>query len=227
MVSAAASLTDVMTEIGKAYSKANPGAMVRFNFGASGALQHQIEQGAPVDVFVSASAREMDSLQRSGSIDPATRCNVAGNELALIVPAGSKLTGWDGLKSSSVRRIAIADPNSVPAGRYAKETLSRRGLWDLLKAKYVFAENVRQSLTYVSTSDADAGLVFVTDARKAKARVRVVSEASDRDHSPIIYPAAVIKGNSRPAVAQRFVQFLNGPQARAILGRWGFKPAPR
>ncbi len=227
LVSAAASLTDAFGEIGREYTRANPRTTVRFNFGASGALQQQIQQGAPVDVFASASPREMDALQRRGYIEPGTRADFAANRLALIAPTRSRLHGWSDLRSPGVRRVALANPDSVPAGRYARETLIRRGLWDAVRSKYVFGENVRQTLTYVASGDADAGVVFATDARIERQKVRVVQLANPTDHSPILYPAAVVRGAPNPSAARRFVSFLRGPVAQAILARYGFAAAPR
>lgn len=221
LVSAAASLTDAFKEIGKAYTTFHPKDRVRFNFGASGALLRQIEQGAPVDVFASASPKEMDALQRHGGLRPGTRLDFAGNQLVLIVRPGSRVNKWDDLRQEEVRRVAISDPASVPSGRYAQETLTRRGLWKDVRPKAVLGENVRQTLVYVATGDADAGIVFVTDARIER-RVRVVRTADDRDHSPIVYPAAATSRAPHPEAAERFVQFLHGPTAQRILASYGF-----
>jgi molybdate transport system substrate-binding protein len=226
LVSAAASLTDAFKEVGAAYTKANPGTIVRFNFASSGALQQQIEQGAPVDVFASAAPKEMDALQARGHIKNATRFDVAGNRLVLIAPKSGKLHRWEDLRLDSVRRVALANPASVPAGRYAKETLERRGLWSVVQSKCVFGENVRQTLTYVANGDADAGVVFASDALIDKDKVRVAQEAAARDHSPIVYPVAVVRGAPNAGAARRFVTFLHGPVARAILARFGFTRTP-
>ena len=223
LVSAATSLTDAMNEIGKAYTRANPGTTVRFNFGSSGALQQQIAVGAPVDVFASASPREMDSLQRANRIEPASRIDFAGNRLVLIAPARSTLKRWDDLKAASVHRVAISNPESVPSGRYARQTLTKRGIWNVVQPKAVIGENVRQTLTYVAGGNADAGVVFATDALLERQHVRVVEEAvPGRDHSPILYPAAVIIGAPNAPAARRFVAFLQSPAAQRILAQYGF-----
>jgi molybdate transport system substrate-binding protein len=199
---------------------------VRFNFAASGPLGQQILAGAPVDVFASASPREMDALARAGRIEEATRADFAANRLVLIAAANSGVKGWADLRSPAVRRVALSNPDSVPSGRYALETLTRRGLWDGVRDKAVFGENVRQTLTYVAAGDAAAGLVFATDARAEPRRVRVVAAAlPGRDHAPIRYPAAVVRGAPNPRAARRFVAFLGTPPARAILNRFGFLPA--
>jgi molybdate transport system substrate-binding protein len=226
LVSAAASLTDALNEVGKAYSMANPGTIVRFNFGASGALQQQIAQGAPVDVFASASPREMDALQKMNRIEPDTRADFAGNRLVLIAPMGSALKHWDDLRAPTVRRVAISNPESVPSGRYARETLTKRGLWDTVQPKAIFGETVRQTLTYVSGGNVDAGIVFATDAQTERQRVRVVEQAvAGRDHSPILYPAAVLTMAPNALGARKFTAFLLSTSAQSILARYGFTPA--
>src|SRR5262249_46356174 len=158
------------TEIGKAFTKSHPGTTVCFNFGASGALQQQIAQGAPVDVFASAASKEMDALQKDGHIEPATRIDFVGNRLVLIARNGRLVKKWEDVTLPFVKRIAISNPDSVPSGRYAKETLTKRGLWNAIQPKLVLGENVRQTLTYVATGDADAGMVFSTDAAIEKKR---------------------------------------------------------
>jgi molybdate transport system substrate-binding protein len=236
VVSAAASLTNAFTDIGAAYTLAHPGTTVRFNFGASGILQTQIEAGAPVDVFASASPKEMDKLQSEQKIVSATRIDFASNRLALIAPAtpagqiappGKPITGWDDLASPDVKRIAISNPASVPSGRYAQATLTHRNLWDAVKPKAVFGENVRQTLEYVAAGNADAGIVFTTDALVDKDRVRVVAIAEPgKDHPPILYPAAVVASAPNAAAARSFVAFLRMKEAMGILQRYGFMPAP-
>lgn len=229
IVSAAASLTEAFTGVGAAFMKANPGIRVRFNFAASGALLRQIEAGAPVDVFASAAPQEMNALQRAGRLAPGTRADFAGNRLVLIAPAssGSPVRGWNSLTAAPVRRVALSDPDSVPSGRYARETLTMRGIWPTVRRKAVFGENVRQTLAYVANGDVDAGIVFASDTALQKRRVRIAATAvPGRDHAPISYPAAVIKSASNEADAGRFVRFLQSPAARRILARHGFLPPP-
>ncbi len=223
LVSAASSLTDALTEVGAAYTHLHPRTTVRFNFGASGLLQHQIAQGAPVDVFCPASPKEMDALQKEGRIETAGRMDFAGNRLVLIAPLRGRLRGWSDLTSPTIRRVALSDPGSVPSGRYAQATLTKRGLWEAVRAKAVFGTNVRQTLTYVANGDADAGFVFKTDALHDAGKVRVVSEATPgKDHTPIVYPVAVVSHAPNRVVAQDFVLFLKSAAARKILVRYGF-----
>jgi molybdate transport system substrate-binding protein len=226
VVSAAASLTDALREIGTQFMRDNPGIHLRFNFGASGLLQRQIEQGAPVDVFASAGVKEMDALEKEHDLAAGTRRDFASNRLVLIAPKGSKLQDWSQLAGPSVHRIAIAQPESVPAGRYARSTLEHRGLWDSVQARLVFGQNVRQVLTYVVNGDVDAGMVFATDARLEQARVKVVAGAiPGQDHEPILYPAAVIAASGQKRAAGRLVQYLTEPAAQRILKRYGFETA--
>lgn len=223
LVSAASSLTDAFNTIGVAFTQANPQTTVRFNFAASGVLQRQIEQGAPVDVFASASPKEIDALQQGGHLEARTRLNFISNRLVLIVPRGSRLKGWNDLKLNTVRRVALSNPATVPSGRYAQETLTRRGLWASLQPKMILGENVRQTLAYVAHGDADAGLVFATDAAIEKQRVRVAQTAvPGRDHEAILYPAAVLANAPHLPAARRFVAFLQSSTAQRICRRYGF-----
>ena len=226
LVSAASSLTEALNDVGAAYTRLHPNTVVRFNFAASGALQQQILQGAPVDVFCPASPKEMDALQKVGYVEAGTRIEFAGNRLVLIAPVRGRLHGWNDLSSPAVRRVALSDPASVPSGRYAQETLTKRGLWEAVKAKAVFGQNVRQTLTYVAHGDADAGIVFKTDALHDAGKVRVAGEAiPGKDHILIVYPAAVVSHAPNRPAAQSFVLFLQSAAARKILTRYGFSPA--
>ena len=221
-VSAAVSLKESLEEIGSLYRRERPQVSIAYNFGGSGTLQRQIEQGAPVDVFISASLREMDALEAKGLVLAGTRRNIATNEVVLIVPRDSKaVSGFGDLRASHVRRIAIGEPGSVPAGRYAKEALTFLGLWDEVRPKLVYTQDVRQVLEFVASGDADAGIVYRTDAELTE-RVQAVEVAPAGSHSPIAYPAAVLKESSNPDEAKRFVEFLAGPAAQAVLAKHGF-----
>lgn len=223
LVSAAASLTDVFEEIGKRFERERGGVPVQFNFGASGALAKQILAGAPADVFASASPKEMDELEKAGRIESKTRQVFALNSLALIAHPQIRLQDFAGLKAAGIRRIAISNPDSVPSGRYAQEALTKFGLWEIVKAKAVFGENVRQTLTYVMQGDADAGIVFSTDVRAAKGKVREVKRTRPgRDHKVPVYPAAVVAGSSNLVPAKFFVEYLLYHESQAILYRYGF-----
>jgi len=224
-VSAAISLKDSLEEIGKAYRGEKPGVTVHFNLGASGTLQQQIEQGAPVDVFISASPTQMNTLESKGLIEPGTRKDLVKNKLVLIVPKGKTgVSSFQDLAHPGVKIIAIGEPQAVPAGRYAREVLAYFGLHEQLKPKLVLGKDVRQVLTYVATGNADAGIVYITDALTTK-DVTVVATAPDDSHSPVVYPVAAIKSSQNPAAAKAFIEFLRGPKARAIFTKYGFVPA--
>jgi molybdate transport system substrate-binding protein len=221
-LSAAVSLKGALEEIVHLYGVEHPGVTVHFNLGASGTLQRQIEQGAPVDIFISASPKEMDSLESQGLLLPGTRKNLAKNSVVLIVPAGaSQISGFSDLVKPAVRSIAIGEPQTVPAGRYAQEVLTHLNLYDQLKPKLVLAKDVRQVLTYVETGNADAGIVYATDA-KISQKVSVIATAPQDSHSRVLYPGAVLKNSANPAVAKTFLEFLAGDKARAAFEKFGF-----
>jgi molybdate transport system substrate-binding protein len=221
-VSAAISLKDALGELGRAYEQSHPGAKILFNYAGSGTLQHQIEQGAPVDIFFSAAEKQMDSLQSKGLIVAGTRKNIVANDLVLIVPATSNLVrSFRDLPRPDVKIVALGQPETVPAGMYARQALDHLGLLTAVKKKTVYAKDVRQVLTYVETGNADAGIVYRTDAR-ISAKVRVVATAPADSHEPIIYPAAVVKGSKNVASARAFLDFLAGSEARAVFAKYGF-----
>ncbi|MGA2437053.1 MAG: molybdate ABC transporter substrate-binding protein [Acidobacteriaceae bacterium] len=223
-LSVAASLTETIGEIETQYRQDHAEIDFRNNFGGSGTLARQVEQGAPVDVFLSAAAGPMDELQAKGLIEAGTRHDLLRNTLVLIAPRGSGLQGFAGLTDKSVRQIALGDPGSVPAGQYGKETLTALKLYERVKGKIVLAKDVRQVLTYVETGNADAGLVYATDAQN-DARVRIVATAPEETHEPIVYPVAVVGAGRESGAAQQFVEYLKSPAAAAIFVKHGFTMA--
>jgi molybdate transport system substrate-binding protein len=222
-LSIAASLQEPIIEIETAYQRDHP-IEFRNNFGASGTLAREIELGAPVDAFLSAGTPPMDQLQSGGLLLEGSRTDLLRNSLVLIAPSGSRLKGFDGLTDNEVRTIALGDPASVPAGQYGKETLEALHLYDTLRSKFVLGKDVRQVLTYVETGNADAGLVYATDASISR-RVEVVAVAPENSHHPIVYPAAEIQNARNESVARDFIAFLRSPAARTIFERHGFKMA--
>jgi molybdate transport system substrate-binding protein len=221
-VSAAASLTEALREIGTRFEAGKPGVTVRFNFAASGVLIQQIIQGAPVDVFVSADQDTMARGIEQKVLDASTRRDFAGNTVVMITPAqgAPTLATLADLRRADIRRIAIGKPATVPVGRYAKQALDAANLWAAVEPKLVFADNVRQVLDYVARGEVEAGFVYVTDAQAMKAPVRVVTPLTG--HSPVTYPAAVVADSRQPALAREFHAFLTGTEAQAILARHGF-----
>jgi len=226
-VSAAVSLKDALEEIAQLYRTGKPDVAVHFNLGGSGTLQRQIEQGAPVDVFISASPAEMDSLEAKGLLSPGTRTNLVANRVVLIVPVSTtNIASFQDLALPHVKLIAIGEPQTVPAGKYAQQVLTHLGLYDRLKPRFVLAKDVRQVLTYVSTGNADAGIVYATDARLSS-KVKVVATAPPGSHSPVIYPMAIVKDSRNPSNAKEFETFLQKPAAQSVFQKYGFLPPGR
>lgn len=223
IVSAASSLTNAFGEIGTNFEKSNPDTKVIFNFAASGVLLQQVDKGAPVDIFASADQKTMDQAMEKNLIIPNTRRNFVSNELILIVPkaARTQVKTMEDLRTAKIEKIALGNPESVPAGRYTQEVLTNDGLWEDLKPKFIFGESVRQVLDYVNRGEVDAGFVFATDAAIAKDNVTVALEA--RKHKPISYPIAVIGATKNKDLANRFVEFVLSAEAQEILSKYGFK----
>jgi molybdate transport system substrate-binding protein len=224
-VAAAISLKEAMTEVAAAYKSAGRGE-VEFTFGSSGQLQAQIEYGAPVDVFISAAHKQVDELVKANLADGATRRVIAGNQLVLIVPADAKSApaGFAEVSDPKVRRVAVGEPKSVPAGQYAAQALKSLGLLDSLKGRLVYGANVRQVLDYVERGEVDAGIVYATDATESGDRVRVVARAEAKTHDPIEYPAVIVSHSRRRKPAEDFLDYLKSDKAREILAKKGFTP---
>ncbi|MCC5627241.1 molybdate ABC transporter substrate-binding protein [Nostoc sphaeroides] len=221
-VSAASSLKDALQDIKILYQQSKSNINISYNFGASGALQQQIEQGAPADIFISAGKKQVDALEQKGLLLAGSRTNLANNTLVLIVAQDVfGITSFANLTDSKIKKIAIGEPRSVPAGQYGEEVLKNLKLYDQLKSKFVFGNNVRQVLAAVESGNAQAGIVYATDAKTSN-KVKVVVTADEKLHSPIVYPVAVIKGSKNISAAKQFVQFLSGSQAKTVLRKYGF-----
>lgn len=221
-VSAAASLTDVLQEIGRQYEK-RTGQSILFNLGASSLLARQIEEGAPADLFISADDSTMDQLARSGLIVEKSRVNMLSNTLVIIVPRDSavEITSPQDLTRPSIRNIAVAEPNTVPAGVYAKAYLSKLKVWDRITRKLIPTENVRATLAAVESGNVEAGIVYKTDAFISRA-VKVAYEVPRAEGPVISYPAAVLADSGRKAAARSFLDYLESEEARVIFLRYGF-----
>lgn len=222
-VFAAASLTDALNEIGKAY-EAKTGNHVVFSFAASSVLARQIQSSAGADMFLSADLDWMDYLDKKALLAPGTRHTLLGNHLVLIAPAGLKANvkiapHFDLAGALGNSRLALADPASVPAGKYAKTALTNLGVWDSVSGKLAVAENVRAALAYVARGETTLGIVYNTDA-KIEPRVRVAGTFPDNSHAPILYPVALMK-DARPGAAD-FENYLESPAAAAVFRRDGF-----
>ena len=222
VVSAAASLAAALNEIKPAFEATHPDTRLFYNFAASGVLARQIEGGAPVDVFISASPQPMDQLQAHRQILGGTRIGLLSNELVLVVPkaAGGRLKGFADLPNAD--RIAIGDPGFVPAGQYAMEILRHLGLWDALRPRLIYGQDARQVLEYVARAEVDAGIVFVTDAVLMPDKVTRVARAPAGSHQAVLYPVAVMTQSKNPEQARAFIDFLTRPEARALFEKHGF-----
>jgi molybdate transport system substrate-binding protein len=225
-LSVAISMKEAIETLGRSFTARHPGLTLRYNFGASGDLQKQIEAGAPIDVFVSAATRQMDELEQKALILPDTRRAFARNVLVVVKPAeaGLDLTAVGDLLDPRVTRVAIGNPKTVPAGQYAQESLRAVGAWERLGPKLVFGENVRQVLEYVARGEVDAGYVYATDVPAAGPKVRIAFRPGEETYPPVVYPVAVVTGSHQVALARAFVELVTGAEGRAVLQRLGFQP---
>lgn len=225
-VGAAISMKESLEAVAAKYESAT-GDTVECSFGSSGQIQSQIRAGAPLDVFISAANKQVDELQKDNLVDALSRRVVVINRVVMIVPADAKdapASLWK-LADSAVKRIAIGEPNTVPAGDYATQALASMQLTDAVKDKLVYGTNVRQVLSYVERGEVDAGMVYATDAKEAGDKVRVVDTVDFNRHQPIVYPAVVITAAADRAAAQKFLDFLSGGDAQAIFKQAGFVTA--
>jgi molybdate transport system substrate-binding protein len=223
-VSAAISLKNAFEETAKIFMQNHPGTKVIFNFGASGDLARQIEAGAPVDVFASAAQKDMDDIGKKDLIAANSRKDFAKNGVVLVKPTNSiiPLQTLTDLQKAEIKKIAIGNPKTVPAGRYAEEGLRYHNLWDAVKDKLIFAENVRQVLDYVARNEVDAGLVYSTDAMARSKEVKVVMNLPEVSHQPVVYPIGVIKGTKEETLSREFVDFVISTEGQRILSQHGF-----
>jgi molybdate transport system substrate-binding protein len=218
-VSVAASLRPAMSAVMAHYS----GGKVDFNYGGSGALARQIASGAPVDIFVAAGPKPMDDLSAKALLLPGTRRDLLRNTVVLIASSPA-VTSWNSLADAAVRQIALGDPESAPAGDYGRQVLRSLGLWDRVQPKLIFDQDVRQVLSHVATGNADAGIVYATDA-KSEPHVRAVADAPPNTHDPVVYPIAILKSARDEHAARALAAFLAGPEACAIFESFGFRAA--
>ena len=225
-VSAAASLKNVMQEIALLYQQEYPDNKIIYNFASSGSLQRQIEQGAPVDVFISAAVTKMDALEKQDLLLRETRRDLLKNQIVLVAPKSNKnnslkLDSFDDLTTNKITTIALGEPNSVPAGQYAQQVLTSFKIAKKVNSQAVYAKDVRQVLNYVTTGNVDAGIVYRTDAQVSD-NVQIVATAPETSHSPVIYPIAVIKDSDNSDTASELIEFLTTPEAQEVFENYGF-----
>jgi molybdate transport system substrate-binding protein len=221
-ISAAASLQDALNDITTTFEEEHPNVKINYNFGASGSLQQQISQGAPVDLFFSAAEDKFDLLVEDGLIKEEQGIDLVENEIVLVVPKDStqEISTFEDL--TKAEKISIGIPETVPAGKYAKETLDRLQVWSAVEGKMVYAKDVRQVLTYVETGNVDAGIVYKTDALISP-KVEVIATADESTHAPIIYPVGIIKNSSHKDEAELFYEYLQNDTSLNTLEKYGFK----
>jgi len=223
LIFAAASLTDALKEAAGTYEKMT-GDKIVFNFGASGTLERQIEDGAPADIFFSADESIMNSLERRELIRKDTRKSRLANCLVIITPKDStiKINSPAELTDSRVKRIALGDPKVVPAGMYSKTYLKKQDLWNAVEPKMVLCENVREALNMVNSEDVDAGMVFKTDALINSKRVKINFEIPCQDTPEVSYPAAICRDSKQVEAATKFLQYLDSDEMAKLFERYGF-----
>jgi molybdate transport system substrate-binding protein len=220
LVSAASDLTKALTDIGKLYEQKKP-VKVRFNFGSTGKLAQQIEQGAPVDVFFAADIAAVNDLEKKRLIVPGTKKRYARGRITLWTRADSplKVKSVNDLTRAAVQRIAIANPEHAPYGRAARQALTRAGVWDKVRDKIVYGDNIAQTLQYAQTGNADVAIVALSLSVGSPGQWVLIPETL---HQPIDQSLAVIKGSKHPSLAKDFAAFVNGKDGRPILRKYGF-----
>lgn len=221
-VSAAASLKDAMEAVQKEYAKDKPNVKLTYNFGSSGSLEQQIEQGAPADLFISAATKQIDDLKAKSLIQEDTAVTFLANKVVLVVPKdyANKLD-FSGLAEDKIKKIAIGEPKSVPAGQYATEIFKNINITDKVQNKLVQGKDVREVLTWVETGNAEAGIVYETDA-KISDKVKIAAYAPDNSHTPVVYPMAAIKATKNLEEVKAFQKYLQEDKAKKIFQGFGF-----
>ncbi len=223
LISAAASLTDVLNEIADVYKDIEPNTKLTYSFGSSGALQAQIEEGAPVDIFMSAAQKQMKALEDKGLILDGTNKTLLVNKVVLITPTNSNLeiSSFDDLTKDEVKKIAIGDPSNVPVGQYSEEIFTNLNILDKVSPKTVLGNDVRTVLTWVESGEVDCGIVYATDAYTTD-KVQIITEAPEGSHKEVSYPVAVVKTSKNSEAAKRFLDFLSTEKAINLFTKYGF-----
>ena len=222
-LAAAASLEKVFTEeLIPMFNEQYPDVLIEGSYDSSGKLQTQIEEGAPVDVFFSAATKQMTALSEEGMIADDTMVELLENKIVMIVPAGNeeRFSGFEEIVNADM--IAIGDPESVPAGQYAKEALTNLGLWDQVEGRLSVGTNVTEVLNWVAASSAEVGIVYATDAASIADQVSVIAEAPEGSCQKVIYPAAMLSGSQNPEASQAFLDFLQTEEAAKVFEAAGF-----
>lgn len=223
LISAAASMTDCLTELAGSYKEVAPNVTLTFTFGSSGSLQSQIEEGAPSDVFISAAQKQMNALEEKDLIDKATRKDLLVNEVVLITPKGNPLglSAFTDVIKDEVTNVALGELASVPVGQYSEEIFNHYEIMDQVSAKAVYGSDVRTVLTWVENGEVECGVVYATDAAISDA-VDVAAIAPSDSHQSVIYPIAMVKESKNPEAARAFIDYCFSAEAAAIFEKYGF-----
>jgi len=222
-ISAAASLKEVMADLETEYKKSNENVTLVVNYGSSGSLQQQIEQGAPCDLFISAGQNQMNALKQEGLLLDDTTKNLVENSLVFVAAKGVEITSFDDLKSDKISHIGIGEPASVPAGKYADEVLTNTGIKDRVIDKLVFAKDVKEVLAWVASGNLDVGFVYLSDALSSDT-VKIIENIDEvNNHSSITYPVSVTKDSNNVDEAKKFEDFLFTDAAQKIFKKYGYK----
>lgn len=221
-ISAAASLNEAMVKIEEEYKQINKNVTLVVNYGASGSLQQQIEQGAPCDIFISAGQKQMKELDEGGLLLEGTYKDLLENDLVLIASKDSEISDLGDLNTDKVKHIAVGEPNSVPAGKYADEVLTNLELKDKLTDKLVFAKDVKEVLAWTQSGNTEVGFVYYSDVVNANG-IKIVETTPKTSHSAIIYPISVIKESKKQDEAKEFEEFLLSVKGQSILNEFGYK----
>lgn len=223
VVLAAASLTDVCAELKEVYEAKNPSGTLIFSFGGSGALQAQIESGAPADMFLSAATKQMNALEKQNLMAEGSVRNLLQNKVVLIAPreGNPAVSSFERLSDGGVKMIALGEPESVPVGQYAKAVFTALGNWDAVRAKANFAGDVRTVLSWVESGACEYGVVYATDAASSSS-VRVLASAPEDSCPPVIYPVGIVRASAHQSEAAAFEDFLFSEEAAAVFTKAGF-----
>lgn len=220
-ISAAASLKEAMTDIQAEYKNNKPNVTLTVNYGASGSLQQQIEQGAPCDIFISAGQSQMKALDDKSLLLENTKKDLVKNDLVLVGPKDTTVTGLADLNTDKVKKIAVGEPKSVPAGQYADEVFQNLGIKDAITPKLVFAKDVKEVLAWSTSGNADVGFVYKSDALSSSDS-KIIETVSEDKHSPITYPMGVIKASKNADSAKAFEDFLSTDTCKKIFEKYGY-----
>lgn len=223
---AAASLTDVCNEMKTAYEAEHTDIILTFSYGGSGALQAQIEEGAPADVFISAAGKQMNALKEEGLMDDASIVNLLENKVVLIVQKGSAagITSFEDISTDKAAMIGLGEPGSVPVGQYSQEIFETLSIWEQVKAKANYGTDVRTVLSWVETGSVDCGVVYATDAYTSDL-VTIVCEAPKDSCKQVLYPVGVVKASKNAKAAKAFMEYLHSDKAMELFEKYGFSKA--